>query len=250
MIDIKEFGQPIEFWEYFEKISKIPRCSRFEERVRDFIKGEGEKFGFQTQVDNAGNLAIFVPAKNTRKQKAILQCHMDMVCEKNKNVEHDFSKDPLKLKIVTDGNEKWLIAEGTTLGADNGTGICTLLTIMKRMHENALSFNSLELVLIFTVSEEVQLAGAKNIDKDLIDGDYLINLDGGYDGMITIGCNGGIGFIAKIKTEPITVDNLKEDLKAVIISIKGLIGGHSGGDINKGRGNAIKVLIQILSNLN
>ncbi|MCK4379726.1 MAG: cytosol nonspecific dipeptidase, partial [Candidatus Lokiarchaeota archaeon] len=120
MSKLKDLGQPEEFWDYFEQISKIPRCSRNEERIRNFIKEEGEKFGYKTQVDKVGNLAINIPAKSTQKEKLILQCHMDMVCEKNDDVEHDFLKDPLKLKIMEIDNEKWLTAEGTTLGADNG----------------------------------------------------------------------------------------------------------------------------------
>ena len=106
MSKLKELGQPEEFWDYFEKISQIPRCSRYEEKIRNFIKEEGENFGFKTKVDKVGNLAIYIPAKSTEKEKLILQCHMDMVCEKNDEVEHDFSKDPLKLKVIEIGNDK------------------------------------------------------------------------------------------------------------------------------------------------
>ncbi len=250
MSKIKDLGEPEEFWDYFERISTIPRCSRYEERIRSFIKDEAEKFGFETQVDKVGNLAIFIPAKSSQKEKCILQCHMDMVCEKNEAVIHNFSKDPLKLKIIDINNEKWMTADGTTLGADNGTGICYLLTIMKEIYKDTLKFNSLSLELLFTVREEYDMGGAKNINKDLMDGKYLINLDSGRDGMITIGCTGGIGFIAKIKTQPISVDQIDEKVKPIKITLKGLIGGHSAGDINRGRAHAIKLLCQILWKLN
>jgi len=247
---LKDLGEPDEFWDYFERISAIPRCSRYEERIRSYIKEEAEKFGFETLVDKIGNLAIFIPSKTPQKEKCILQCHLDMVCEKNESVIHDFSKDPLKLKIIDIDNEKWLTADGTTLGADNGTGICYLLTIMKEIYRDNLKLNSLGLELLFTVREEYDMGGAKNINKDLLDGKYLINLDSGRDGMITIGCTGGIGFIAKINTKPFSVDQIEEKIKPIKITIKGLIGGHSAGDINRGRAHAIKLLCQIIWKLN
>lgn len=246
MSKLKDLGQPEEFWDYFEQISKIPRCSRNEERIRNFIKEEGEKFGYKTQVDKVGNLAINIPAKSTQKEKLILQCHMDMVCEKNDDVEHDFLKDPLKLKIMEIDNEKWLTAEGTTLGADNGVGICFILSIMKKINDGSLNFDVLGLELIFTVLEEYNLGGAEGIDRSLVDGNMLINLDSGGDGMITNGCAGGIGFIADIKTKPVSVDKFKENLIPLNLTMGGLIGGHSGGDINRGRGNANKLLCHIL----
>ncbi|MFX1575459.1 MAG: beta-Ala-His dipeptidase [Promethearchaeota archaeon] len=247
---LKDLGEPEVFWDYFERISKIPRCSRYEERIRNFIKDEAEQFEFKTLVDKVGNLVIFIPASTSKREKCILQCHLDMVCEKNESVVHDFTKDPLKLKIIDVDNEKWVTAEGTTLGADDGTGICYLLTIMKEIYMDNLKFNSLSLELLFTVREEYDMGGAKNINKDLMDGKYLINLDSGRDGMITIGCTGGIGFIAKIKTKSISVDQIKEEIKPIKIFLKGLVGGHSGGDINRGRAHAIKLLCQILWKLN
>lgn len=247
---LKDLGKPEEFWEYFEKITKIPHCSRYEEKIRNFIKAEGEKFGYKTKVDKIGNLAISIPPKNTAKEKIILQCHMDMVCEKNNDVQHDFFKDPLKLKIVEIENEKWITAEGTTLGADNGTGICYNLTLMKKIHDGTLNFNSLNIQLLFTVLEEVRLGGAKEIDKSMVEGHSLINLDTGGEGMITNGCTGGIGFISEVKTKPISINQIEEKLVPLRLSLTGLIGGHSGGDINRGRANAIKYLSHILWKLN
>ncbi|MFW9943242.1 MAG: beta-Ala-His dipeptidase [Candidatus Thorarchaeota archaeon] len=250
MLKLKDIGKPKEFWDYFEQISEIPRCSRFEDRIRSFIKNEGEKLGFQTKVDNIGNLIISIPAKSVEKEKLILQSHMDMVCEKNDDVEHDFLKDPLKLQVIEINNEKWLTAEGTTLGADNGAGLCFMLSIMKKIHDGSLSFDTLGLELIFTVLEEYNLGGAKGIDKSFIDGNQLINLDSGGEGFITNGCTGGIGFIADIKTKPVSVDTFKKNLIPFKITLGGLIGGHSGANINQGRGNANKLLCHILWKIN
>jgi dipeptidase D len=250
MINLHDLGQPKEFWDYFEQISKIPRCSQHEEKIRDFIQQEGKKLGFKTKVDEIGNLVISVPAKSSEKEKLILQCHMDMVCEKNDDVDHNFSTDPLKLKIIEIENKKWLTAEGTTLGADNGTGICFNLSLMKKIHDGSLKLDFLSLELVFTVLEEFNLGGAKNIDKSLVTGNMLINLDSGGEGRITNGCTGGIGFIANIKTKPVSVGTLKGQFKALKLSLSGLIGGHSGGDIKRGRGNANKLLCHILWKLN
>ena len=246
MLELKELGKPEEFWDYFEQISKIPHCSRYEEKIRNFIKAEGERFGFKTTVDKIGNLLISIPPKSTSNEKLILQCHMDMVCEKNSDVKHDFLLDPLKLKIVEKNNEKWITAEGTTLGADNGTGICYNLTVMKKIHDGTLNLDTLNIELLFTVLEEVRLGGAREIDKTMVEGNLLINLDSGREGMITTGCTGGIGFIADVKTNPISIDQIEEKLILLRLSLSGLIGGHSGGDINRGRANAIKVLSHIL----
>ena len=243
---LKDIGQPEEFWEYFDQISKIPHCSGHEEKIRNFIKTEGEKFGFKTKVDKIGNLVIYIPSKSTTKEKLILQCHMDMVCEKNNDVKHDFLQDPLKLKIVDINNEKWITADGTTLGADNGTGICYNLSVMKKIHDGTLNLNSLSIELLFTVLEEVRLGGAKEIDKNMVEGNLLINLDSGEEGMITNGCTGGIGFIADVKTKPISIDQIKEKLIPLRLTLSGLMGGHSGGDINRGRANALKLLCHIL----
>ncbi|MHA2051254.1 MAG: beta-Ala-His dipeptidase [Promethearchaeota archaeon] len=243
---LKNLGQPEEFWDYFEQISSIPRCSQNEEKIRAYIKEEAEKLGFTTKVDKVGNLAITVPAKSTPKEKLILQCHLDMVCEKNDDIVHNFAEDPLKLEINETKGEKWVTAKGTTLGADNGTGICFNLLLMKKISKGELFFDNLSIQLLFTVLEEFNLGGAKLIDKDLVEGNYLINLDSGGEGMITNGCTGGIGFIADIKTNPIPVDQLENNLIPMEISLGGLTGGHSGGDINRGRGNAIKLLCDIL----
>ncbi len=250
---LKDLGEPLEFWEYFEQISKIPHCSGKEEKVREYIKNEAERLGFKTQVDKTGNLLVKSAINQNRKnhRKVILQCHMDMVCEKNEGVVHDFSKDPLQLEVVKMEGEKWLTAKGTTLGADNAVGIAYILALMKRLNSKALKFDPLVIEMLFTVDEEVGLVGAFNIDKELIKGGtYLLNLDSEEDDRFTIGCAGGINTVGEIKFE---YSPLKKCLKNAIplrLSITGLLGGHSGTDIHKDRANSIKIMSKILWKVN
>jgi len=250
MINLKDLGRPSEFWEYFEQISKIPRCSEHEEKIRKFIEREAENLGFEAQVDSAGNLVVRIPSTLAQKSRGVLQCHMDMVCDKNQSITHDFLKDPLKLKIEEIDNENWLSAEGTTLGADNGVGICYLLTIMKKINKKELIFDSLSLDLLFTVDEEQGLRGAFKIDDDFIDGTFLINLDSEEDDAATIGCAGGIVTYYYINLTNVNINEFKEKFIPVKIFVSGLIGGHSGMDIHLRRGNALKILSEILWNLN
>ncbi|MFX1366154.1 MAG: beta-Ala-His dipeptidase [Promethearchaeota archaeon] len=247
MTSLINLGQPHEFWKYFYQISKIPRCSKQEEKIRNFIKTEAEKFGFEYKIDKVGNIVVKIQA-NDQKLKCILQSHMDMVCEKNEATIHDFSKDPLKLKIIDIEDEKWITAEGTTLGADNGVGVCYSLTIMKKIYQNKLKFNSLGLDLLFTVREEYDMAGAQNVNLDLVNGNYLINLDSARQAL-TIGCAGAIGFHTKINGKSTSINQDQLNLIPINISITGLVGGHSGG-CNKGQAHAILILSQILWNLN
>ncbi|MFX1323928.1 MAG: M28 family peptidase, partial [Promethearchaeota archaeon] len=211
MLKLKDLGQPYLFWDYFEQISKIPRCSEHEERIRAFIKEEAESLGFNTQVDKTGNLVIRIPSRIKEEKKVVLQSHLDMVCDKNEEVVHDFSKDPLNLETLTLDNEKWVTAKGTTLGADNGVGICYSLTLMKKIHERDLDFGSLGIDLLFTVDEEMGLRGAFKIDETLIDADFLINLDGEEEDSVIVGCAGGRVTFFNIKSEKIRL-NKKKDL--------------------------------------
>lgn len=247
MVILTDLGEPQDFWEYFWQILEIPRCSRNEEKIRNFIRREAEKFGFNSKIDEIGNIAVNIPAVN-QKLNCVLQCHMDMVCEKNEDVVHDFSKDPLIPKIIEMDNEKWITAVGTTLGADNGVGVCYLLTLMKKIHNNELKFDKIGLDLLFTVSEEDGMDGAKNIDPNLVHGNYLINLDSGQKA-ITIGCTGGIGFHTRIKKQSILIDRGQLKLFPINLSISGLVGGHSGR-CNEGQAHAINLLSQILWKLN
>jgi len=251
MENLKDFGEPLEFWQYFCEITKIPRCSTYEDKIREYIKNEAEKLGFQTEVDTIKNLVVRIPSNRDsegNKLGVVLQSHMDMVCEKNENVQHDFSKDPLKIKTIEIENERWLTAEGTTLGADNGVGIAYQLAVMKKIHDGSLDFNALDLDLLFTVDEERGLSGASQMNKNLISGKYLLNLDSEEDDRFTIGCAGGRVFKADISYERELLSN--PNLRAIKISISGLLGGHSGTDINKKRGNALKILTEIIWKLN
>jgi len=247
--NLRELGQPSEFWEYFEQITKIPRCSEHEEKVRTYIKEEAERLGFITKVDKTGNLVVRVSTKDKPKERVVLQCHLDMVCEKNEAVSHDFSKDPLKLKILEIDQEKWVTAEGTTLGADNGVGIGYLLTFMKKIYNRELNFDSLDFDLLFTVDEEMGLRGAFKIEDDLISGNYLINLDAEDENSVIIGCAGGRVTFFHIKKETIKIRK-EENLIPIKIFVAGLKGGHSGSDIHLGRGNALKIIGEILWKLN
>ncbi len=247
---LHKLGSPVEFWEYFENISKIPRCSGNERHVREYVKNEAEILNFNTKIDKAGNLLVIIPPRKEKKTAITLQSHFDMVCEKNKDVEHDFSKDPLKLQIIKLKGKKWVTAEGTTLGADNGSGIAFSLAIMKKIANKDLKFDNLEINLLFTVSEESTMSGAMQIDKDLLRSNLLINLDSGADDLITIGCVGGHLTRIEIKVDTIIINQIEDDLKPIEINLTNLLGGHSGIDINKGRANPIKLIGKILWNLN
>ncbi|MFX0003169.1 MAG: beta-Ala-His dipeptidase [Candidatus Hodarchaeota archaeon] len=250
MVNLRDLGQPFEFWEYFEEVSKIPRCSEQEEKIRNYIIEQSEKLGFKNKIDAAGNLLINIPAKSKQSKIVVLQCHMDMVCEKNESVKHDFSRDPLKLKIEELDNEKWITAEGTTLGADNAVGICYILTLMNKIQKGELVFNSLGFKLLFTVDEEQGLRGAFAIEKDFLDGEYLINLDSEEDDAVTIGCAGGLVHIIEIEKETVNLNLQDNKFIPIKIFISGLLGGHSGVDIHLGRGNALKIIGNILWKLN
>lgn len=250
MLKLRDLGNPPEFWEYFEQISKIPHCSGHEEQIRNYVKKEAENLNFQTKIDRVGNLLVSIPPKNNVKTTVILQSHLDMVCEKNDNNIHDFSTDSLKLKVNEIDGKKWLTADGTTLGADNGTGIASQLAIMKKSYNGELEFSHLQLELLFTLDEEVGMTGAYQIDEDMINGNQLINLDGIQDDVITIGSVGMISSSFEAKLERININKEEDELEAIKIIITGLLGGHSGGDIHRGRANAIKLMVRILRKLN
>jgi dipeptidase D len=175
---------------------------------------------------------------------------MDMVCEKNESVSHDFLKDPLKLRIEDVNGDKWLTAEGTTLGADNGVGICYILTLLSKIRKGELDFNSMGFDLLFTVDEEQGLRGAFEVDESFIDGDFLINLDSEEDDAVTVGCAGGLVHFVEIKKKVKDLDSQDNKFIPIKIFISGLLGGHSGVDIHLGRGNALKILGELLWKLN
>jgi dipeptidase D len=250
MIDTSNLSEPRAFWNYFQKVSEIPRCSTKEDKIRLYIQEEAEKFGYKTEIDKAGNLRVKLPAGKEATTQIILQSHLDMVCEKNLNITHDFDKDPLKLKIIERNGQKWVTAEGTSLGADNGVGLAYSLTLMNLIHNKKLNFPNLDIILLFTVNEETGLVGAYQVSEDLLNVDYLINLDCMDAQTIIIGSVGGMYSTIQLRLKRISVDTLTDSYIPLKISVKGLLGGHSGLDIDKGRANAIKLLARALRILN
>jgi len=251
--NFKEFGEPLDFWDYFFKICKIPRGTAREDQIREFIKEEAEKFGFQTEIDEIKNIAVKIPAKNkasNKQTKIIIQSHMDMVCIKDDYIEHDFTKDPIKLQLYEINNEQWITAEGTTLGADNGAGMAIQLALMKKINETELNYDNTDITLLFTVCEEFGGDGAAFINKDLLEGNYLINLDSEIEDVFTIGSAAILLYRVGIKMKRTSFAGERQFLIPIKITIKGLIGGHSGCDIHRGRPNAIKILAQLLWKLN
>lgn len=222
-------------WNYFFELSKIPRASGREERASQWVFEIGKKHNLPTKKDEVGNVVICVPpSKGYENAKSvILQGHLDMVCEKNSSSKHNFLKDPIKIKV--DGD--WVKADGTTLGADNGIGVSMALALLD--DKNAIHP---PLELLFTIDEERGLIGANSLKKGFMTGKMLINLDTEEEGAIYIGCAGG--------TDTTLTLNLKRDESEVnnvyTISVTGLRGGHSGSEINEGRGNSNQILVRSL----
>ena len=186
--------QPQIVWNHFYEITQIPRPSKKEEKIRAYLQEFGKKHNLPTRTDEAGNVLITKPGTPgfENKKTVILQSHMDMVCEKNSNIAHDFEKDPIQTEI--DG--EWLRAKGTTLGADNGIGMALMLGVLA---SDKLQHPALE--CLFTTDEETGLTGAFALGKDMLSGDVLINLDSEDDGEIFVGCAGGIDTTATLHYE-------------------------------------------------
>jgi len=227
--------EPKLLWKHFDEIRKIPRESKNEVAVAQYVISIAQKNNCEYNQDGVGNLVVRKSATPGHEKAPILilQSHLDMVCEKNSDVDFDFTKDAIQLKI--DG--EWLTAQGTTLGADNGIGVAAMLAVLE---DDTLTHGPLE--LLFTVDEETGLTGAFSIRPDFLQGRKYLNLDSEEEGVFTIGCSGGADteFALPISREPV---NSGQRLR---VRISGLKGGHSGIDINTGRGNAIKILNRIL----
>jgi len=228
--------EPKLLWKEFEKISKIPRCSKHEEKIRDYLLAFAEQYDLKSKTDKTGNVVISKPASSGMggKPTVILQSHMDMVCEKNSDVDHDFTKDPIKFKLNGDN----LTADGTTLGADDGIGVATTLAILK---DNTLKHGPIE--GLFTVDEETGLTGAFALEPDMLTGKIMLNIDSEDFGVVTVGCAGGgdSKIELPLKTQPIS-----RYMEIMLVKISGLRGGHSGVDAHEQRGNAIKLLARML----
>jgi dipeptidase D len=226
--------EPQLIWKNFSALNSVPRPSKKEEKVIEFIKNFGENLGLETTVDEVGNVIIKKPAtKGMENRKPIvLQSHLDMVCQKNSDVNFDFETQGIQMEV--DGD--WVKAKGTTLGADNGIGVASIMSILESN-----DFAHPDLEALFTIDEETGMTGAMGLKPGQLHGKILLNLDTEEDDEIDIGCAGGIDVTASQKY------NL-EDAKGQIlkISVKGLQGGHSGMDIHKGFGNANVLLGRFL----
>jgi len=201
-------------WKHFDQITKIPRCSKNEEKIREYILGFAKKNNLKTKTDKSGNVVIIKPASKGMEKNptVILQGHMDMVCEKNSDVVHDFSKDPIKLKLKGD----ILTAEGTTLGADNGIGLAISLAILE---DKTLKHGPIE--ALFTIDEETGLTGAFAMESNMLTGHILLNLDSEDFGVLTVGCAGGGD--TKIQL-PIKTQFINGNMESLTVKISGLRG--------------------------
>ena len=225
-------------WQYFDEICKIPRPSKKEEKICAYIRQFADEHQLSYKQDKVGNIVIFKPAShgNEDKTTVILQGHVDMVCEKNSDVAHDFETDPIE--NYPDG--EWMKARGTTLGADNGIGVAAILAVLA---SNEIAHGPIE--ALFTVDEETGLTGANALQTGFLTGKILINLDSDKEDELLIGCAGGINIVATLDFEQ---NEIPPNSMAYKLNVAGLKGGHSGEDINKRRGNAIKILNQLLLN--
>lgn len=228
--------QPQAVWEQFEALTRVPRPSKKEERVIEYLIDFAQRHGIEWQRDEIGNVVMRKPATAGYESRptVILQSHMDMVCEKNSDVEFDFEHDAIKA-VVDDG---WVRAEGTTLGADDGIGMAASLALLldKEAEHGALE-------VLFTVDEETGLTGAFNLGEGMLTGKYLINLDSEDEGEIFIGCAGGVDTVATFVCEK---EAVADGLSFYRVEVKDLVGGHSGDDINKGRANSNKLIARLM----
>ena len=233
--------EPKAVFDIFAQINQVPRPSKHEERISKWLQDFAAAHHIECVADEAMNVIMRVPATPGYEshEGVILQAHMDMVCEKNGDVQHDFMTDPIQTYV--DG--EWLKARGTTLGADNGIGISMALAVIT---DPNLQHPAIE--CLFTVDEETGLTGAMKLQDGMLQSKRLINLDSEDDGQIFIGCAGGIDTLAKMhyKGERLEVTG---DKLAIRLSVSGLMGGHSGDDINKGRANANQFLVWFLARI-
>lgn len=233
--------KPKQVFDIFAEICKVPRPSKHEERISQWLQDFAASHGIECVADEAMNVIMRVPATPGYEEHegVILQAHMDMVCEKNGDVEHDFMNDPIQTWV--DG--EWLKAKGTTLGADNGIGIAMTLAVIT---DKELQHPAIE--CLFTVDEETGLTGAMKLQDGMLKSKRLINLDSEDDGQIFIGCAGGIDTLAKMHYKGERLEAKGERL-AIRLSVSGLMGGHSGDDINKGRANANQLIVWFLARI-
>ncbi|QTE24550.1 aminoacyl-histidine dipeptidase [Polaribacter cellanae] len=228
--------EPKIVWNHFADLNAVPRPSKKEERVIQFMVDFGKKLNLETLVDKVGNVIIKKPATAGMedRQTVVLQSHLDMVHQKNADTNFDFDTQGIKMLVDAD----WVTADGTTLGADNGLGVAAIMAILS---SKDLEHPNLE--ALFTIDEETGMTGAMGLEGGILKGDILLNLDTEEDDEIGMGCAGGIDITA---TRNYTEEKTPENSEAFSITVKGLNGGHSGMDIVKGLGNANKIMNRIL----
>lgn len=230
--------EPKALWNHFSDLNAVPRPSKKEERVIAFMKAYGEKLGLPTIVDEAGNVIIKKPATKGMEDKitVVLQSHLDMVHQKNAATPFDF--DTQGIEMLVDGD--WVKANGTTLGADNGIGVASIMAILE---SKDIPHPAIE--ALFTIDEETGMTGALALKGGVLNGSILLNLDTEADHELTIGCAGGVDVTAVGTYQ----SNKPTHAQAVKITVKGLTGGHSGMDIHRGRANANKLMNRLLFQL-
>jgi dipeptidase D len=228
--------EPKEVWKNFYSLTRIPRPSKHEDKIQQFMRQFGEELGLETFRDEVGNIIIRKPATPGMENRKgiILQAHLDMVPQKNSSTQHDFETDPITTYI--DGD--WVKAKGTTLGSDNGIGAAAIMTVLA---SKDIPHGPVE--ALFTCDEETGMTGAEGLKPGILQGGILLNLDSEDEGELYIGCAGGVDVTADIPFKAVEVPPFYEPYR---ISLTGLRGGHSGLDINLGRGNANKILVNLL----
>ncbi|MFO8055660.1 MAG: aminoacyl-histidine dipeptidase [Bacteroidales bacterium] len=232
--------EPKRIWLYFKEILEIPRPSKKEEKISAYLMDFAKAHKLECIQDKVGNLLINKPGTPGKENApaVILQSHIDMVCEKNNDVEHDFEKDPITAYVDDKG---WVRAKGTTLGADDGIGIAAQLALLE-----AGDIDHPPLECLFTVDEETGMTGAFGLEKGMLKGEILLNLDSEDDGELFIGCAGGKDTSGELAFE---MESAPDTHLGARIMVGGLKGGHSGDDIHKGRANAVKVMNRLMWNL-
>ena len=232
--------EPRSLWNHFADLNAVPRPSKKEERIIQFMVDFGKSLGLETKSDKIGNVIIKKPATRGMENRVtlILQSHIDMVHQKNEDTNFDFESQGIEMYI----DEDWVKAKGTTLGADNGIGVSAIMALLS---STDIAHPALE--AMFTIDEETGMTGAKELEGSNFSGKILLNLDTEDDDELSIGCAGGIDTNTSYdySEEPV-----KEGYNTFLISLRGLLGGHSGMDIHRGRGNANKLLNRFLYHLN
>ncbi len=227
---------PQKVWRFFDEITKIPRPSKKEDRIIEYLLNFAKERNLYAVADMFGNVIIRKSGTNGREKSktVILQSHSDMVCEKNSETEHNFETDPIQT-YIEDG---WVKARGTTLGADDGIGIAATLAVLDS-HE--LSHGPIEALI--TADEETGMTGAFGLADNALKGKVLVNLDSEDEGEIYIGCAGGMDTVAVFEYQK---QNIPDNVATLKLSVTGLVGGHSGDEIHKGLGNAVKIMTRLL----